>query len=820
MPKLTYSAGGREHSVDVTDSCSIGRDDTNTVVLDASSGASRRHCQIIKLGKDVFELADLGSTNGTVVNDASVKRHKLRDGDRIRVGEAVLMWRDPNTAQEDDGLLEEEISLDEPAPRRKASASSGDRCYLVFAGGAKDGQKIPLDKDRITFGRKSSNTVVIDDNGVSGYHCEVSREGGAYMLRDLGSTNGTLLDGELITEVALTHGGRLRIGAQRFVFVDPSVEGFEKAMSAVEDLGSEWGLLRAEMDMDRVQKARRSQAVAVIGVVAVVAVLCWFFLQNPEMFREPVAKITPIEKNLVADFSFEGGGEKWGPAPNSPSTLRVERGEGKQGERFLVVSRDGPNGSPAAARQTGESVAVRPGKPYEFGASLRAANGGQAAVRVIWEGSSEDGIVSMDATPLTAGSSWTDVTATATAPADARGARLELINAGPGSASFDDVVFRESAGADRAVTSTRGSLTLRAAADGAVTLRRDNDVLLAQIGVAGGVFAEDDDRGGRRGDRIGSVSAISVSAVENGVEVTGKVFDPGSGTFGDFGVTYTIPADNVVEINGSLPKDAALVGGLPKKFVEESVGVFTSSGRSFRMTETRIAPSVSSVSIGDLKRFRLRGPAGSGDFEVALFADDGSYELALAATTDQLGIRIETDSAFLRDELRRLSDSARDAETQKRHGKAIKLYRELLGQVTQGSPESEAAEKAANRLEQAGRAEIDVLRDSITEALEFQNTDDLSRAIDKAADLVTSYQGHEVENLAQEQLVRAREAQSSLLAAEREQAAAPLLRRAMDLVASNDLALARALLNDVVIRFDGTAAAKTATAQLDALAGN
>src|SRR4029077_3071091 len=122
---------------------------------------------------------------------------------------------------------------------------ASDQCVLVFAGGDKDGQKIPLDKPRITFGRNAKNTVQLADNGASGFHAEIAREGGAYVLRDLGSTNGTLVDGEPISETALQHGARIRMGATRFVFVDPTVSDFEKAMAAVGDVGSGGGRRRA-----------------------------------------------------------------------------------------------------------------------------------------------------------------------------------------------------------------------------------------------------------------------------------------------------------------------------------------------------------------------------------------------------------------------------------------------------------------------------------------------------------------------------------------------------------------------------------------------
>ena len=70
----------------------IGRDPASTVQLDAA-GVSRRHARILITSSDAV-IVDLGSTNGTMVNDHVVtKPLVLRDGDRIRVGPIVIVFR-------------------------------------------------------------------------------------------------------------------------------------------------------------------------------------------------------------------------------------------------------------------------------------------------------------------------------------------------------------------------------------------------------------------------------------------------------------------------------------------------------------------------------------------------------------------------------------------------------------------------------------------------------------------------------------------------------------------------------------------------------
>lgn len=55
-------------------------------------GVSRRHAEI-QLVDDAVVLVDLGSTNGTLVNDAPVTRRRLSPGDRIEVGSTTLLFR-------------------------------------------------------------------------------------------------------------------------------------------------------------------------------------------------------------------------------------------------------------------------------------------------------------------------------------------------------------------------------------------------------------------------------------------------------------------------------------------------------------------------------------------------------------------------------------------------------------------------------------------------------------------------------------------------------------------------------------------------------
>ncbi len=66
----------------------VGRAPRADFVVDAAL-VSRLHCRITA-SDDVLEVVDLSSTNGTFVNDKRIKRAKVKDGDRLRVGRVEL----------------------------------------------------------------------------------------------------------------------------------------------------------------------------------------------------------------------------------------------------------------------------------------------------------------------------------------------------------------------------------------------------------------------------------------------------------------------------------------------------------------------------------------------------------------------------------------------------------------------------------------------------------------------------------------------------------------------------------------------------------
>jgi len=94
---------------------------------------------------------------------------------------------------------------------------------LRFESGPRTGEGIPLDKNKVTFGRSPSCECVLTHPTVSREHFYVELNNGKLFLVDQGSENGTLVNGERVSWIELKQGDKIRAG--------PFVFAFEKGIS-------------------------------------------------------------------------------------------------------------------------------------------------------------------------------------------------------------------------------------------------------------------------------------------------------------------------------------------------------------------------------------------------------------------------------------------------------------------------------------------------------------------------------------------------------------------------------------------------------------
>lgn len=89
---------------------------------------------------------------------------------------------------------------------------------LIALSGPSRGARFLLNSDLTSIGRSTDNEIFLDDVTVSRKHAQIIRSGKSYSVKDLGSLNGTYVDGKVEENAQLSDGMELHIGKYRLHF--------------------------------------------------------------------------------------------------------------------------------------------------------------------------------------------------------------------------------------------------------------------------------------------------------------------------------------------------------------------------------------------------------------------------------------------------------------------------------------------------------------------------------------------------------------------------------------------------------------------------
>lgn len=259
--RLVCLTDGREYQVGAA--LVIGRDASADVVVPGNE-VSRRHAQIVATEQG-FVLVDT-STNGTFVNGHRVEGScVLQRADVIRIGadefrfygEATPVSAAPAPPAPPGPVAEPPVAeAAPPAPAAPVAAAQGEAptgaqqrlfntmfgvggapgkppsgpvtpisivdapiASLLVRSGSLKGKRLTVRTPVVNIGRADYNDLVIPEPSVSSSHAKLQRREGIWVLSDLGSTNGTYVDGERVTEeTPLGPGAAIRFGEVTTLF--------------------------------------------------------------------------------------------------------------------------------------------------------------------------------------------------------------------------------------------------------------------------------------------------------------------------------------------------------------------------------------------------------------------------------------------------------------------------------------------------------------------------------------------------------------------------------------------------------------------------
>src|SRR3954462_15458090 len=214
---LRARLNGQEYQFDDGRDIRVGRDPDSDVVS-ANPYVSREHVVVRRAGEG-WVLEDRGSRGGTYLGEQRITSLPITGATTVRLA-------DPREGDELQ-LLPAAVAVASAVP---VPVTSNAPVAPGVSGNVRSGRPTGVyraDRPRIRIGRAPDNDVVVDDMLVSRYHAELLASAGGFEIVDLGSHNGTFVDGRRVGRAAVVEGDLIGIGHQQFRIVAGALEAYE-----------------------------------------------------------------------------------------------------------------------------------------------------------------------------------------------------------------------------------------------------------------------------------------------------------------------------------------------------------------------------------------------------------------------------------------------------------------------------------------------------------------------------------------------------------------------------------------------------------------
>ena len=197
----------------VQDRVLIGRDADCAISITDDNAVSGKHAMVRVTRDGAYLVQDIGSRNGTKVGSDTLRGLPLKEGSTVKLGTTELTFSEVSGGAE-------------AAPESGGTmiiSGSGTKGVLLVKSGPVAGTSIALPDGDLVIGRDpGAGGATLQNPAVSRRHTLVRRDGEAYVIYDLGSQNGTTVDGTPMPTKELKGGDAIVVGQTELQFVTGS----------------------------------------------------------------------------------------------------------------------------------------------------------------------------------------------------------------------------------------------------------------------------------------------------------------------------------------------------------------------------------------------------------------------------------------------------------------------------------------------------------------------------------------------------------------------------------------------------------------------
>ncbi|MCA8914221.1 MAG: FHA domain-containing protein [Planctomycetes bacterium] len=231
MPRIVFKKN--EHGpVDLTEAVTLGRSAQHSNVVVQDNRLSRAHCRF-EQREDGWAIVDLQSQNGTFLNGRRIREATVKPGDVVTIGTCDMLFEETGGpggktvmagVQSSRGTaslnLADESNISPTRENVESTRTVVAPAALVMVKGTLMDKIHPITVDPFIIGRKTDCQLNLTNDGkASGHHAQIRRDGLNYVIEDLKSTNGVVINGQKIEgPVVLKTGMKVLLGQQLFKF--------------------------------------------------------------------------------------------------------------------------------------------------------------------------------------------------------------------------------------------------------------------------------------------------------------------------------------------------------------------------------------------------------------------------------------------------------------------------------------------------------------------------------------------------------------------------------------------------------------------------